>query len=289
MSSENKNIKRQPEWIALCRRVVKSGGAKLGAIIFAIILLFCIFGPLFSSYGPNDIDLMSMYGGPTLKHPFGTDALGRDMMARLMYGGRYSILLGIMASFCSAFIGIVLGSIAGYFGGHTETIIMRIMDIWSSLPGMLLCILVSAVMGSGFLSTVLALTVGSIPGGTRMIRGQVLQERSKEYVEAAEAFNCPKYSIMFRHLLPNCIQPMIVMATMSIGSVMIQAASLSYIGLGVQPPTPEWGAMLADGRSYIRTYPHLLLVPGLAIAATVLAINLLGDGLRSALDPKLRD
>ena len=165
---------------------------------------------------------------------------------------------------------------------------MRFMDVWSSLPGMLLCILVSAAMGNGFMATVIALTIGSIPGGARMTRGQVLAERSREYIEAAESINCSKLSIMFKHLLPNVIQPSIVITTMSVGSTINMAASLSYIGLGIQPPSPEWGAMLADGKGYILTNPHLIAVPGIAIALTVLAINLLGDGLRDALDPKLR-
>ena len=149
--------------------------------------------------------------------------------------------------------------------------------------------MISAFMGAGFFATVIALTVGSIPGGVRMTRGQVLSERKKEYIEAAESINASKPAIMFRHLLPNVIQPMIIITTMSIGNMITMAASLSYIGLGIQPPTPEWGAMLADGRAYIRNYPFLITFPGLAIALTVLALNLLGDGLRDALDPKLRD
>jgi ABC-type dipeptide/oligopeptide/nickel transport system permease subunit len=184
---------------------------------------------------------------------------------------------------------MVIGSIAGYFGGKVEMFIMRLLDVWSALPSMLLCILVSAVLGPGFFTTVLALTVGGIPSGVRMLRGQILSERGKEYVEAAESINCSKISIMFKHLLPNCVQPTIVSTTMGVGNTMIAAASLSYIGLGIQPPAAEWGAMLAEGRGYIRTKPHLIAVPGIIIALTVLSINLLGDGLRSALDPKLRD
>ena len=165
---------------------------------------------------------------------------------------------------------------------------MRLMDIWSSLPSILLCILISAVLGSGFFNTVLALSVGNVPIGVRLIRGQILSERSKEYLEAAESIKCSKASIMFRHLLPNVISPVIVDATMGIGMTITMAAALSYIGLGVQPPTPEWGAMLADARSHILNYPYLIMFPGLIIALTVLAINLIGDGLRDALDPKLR-
>lgn len=271
------------------RRATKSFSSKLGVFLLLFIILACVVGPFFSPYGVNDVDLMSMYAGPSKAHILGCDGMGRDMLTRLMYGGRYSLALGICASLFGAAVGVVIGSIGGYFGGVTETVIMRFMDVWSALPGTMLCILVSNAMGSGFFATVIALTVGGIPGTVRMIRGQILSERSKEYIEAAQSINCSSATIMFKHLLPNVIQPVIVTTTMGIGSTMIMAASLSYIGLGIQPPNPEWGAMLTEGRTYIRTNPHLLLVPGIAIALTVFAINLMGDGVRDALDPKLRD
>ncbi len=271
------------------RRMTKAFSAKLGVGLFAVIVLICLIGPFFTPYGVNQVDLTSMFAGPSAKHLLGCDSMGRDVLTRLMYGGRYSLALGICASLFGAAVGVIIGSVGGYFGGKTETVIMRIMDVWSALPGMMLCILVSSVMGSGFFSTVIALTVGGVPGTVRMIRGQILTERSKEYIEAAQSINCSPITIMFKHLLPNVIQPVIVTTTMGIGSCMIQAASLSYIGLGIQPPNPEWGAMLSDGRAYIRTSPHLILVPGIIIALTVFAINLMGDGIRDALDPKLRD
>ncbi|MCD8398027.1 MAG: ABC transporter permease [Lachnospiraceae bacterium] len=288
MANEKKSYRTNP-FADFIRRMTKSFSAKLGVILFVVIVLFCLIGPFFSPYGVNDVDLLNMYAGPSANHILGCDALGRDMCTRLMYGGRYSLALGIAASVFGAFVGVVIGSIGGYFGGITETLIMRLMDVWSALPGTLLCILISSAMGNGFFPTVIALTVGGVPGTVRMIRGQILTERSKEYIEAAQSINCSSLVIMFKHLLPNVIQPIIVTTTMGIGSTMIMAASLSYIGLGIQPPSPEWGAMLSDGRSYIRTNPHLLLVPGLAIALTVFAINLMGDGIRDALDPKLRD
>lgn len=271
------------------RRLVKSWSAKLGLYLFLAIVLICFIGPFFCRYGKNDIDITAICAGPSREHLLGCDTMGRDMLVRLLYGGQYSIVLGLVAALFGNFVGLAIGLVAGYFGGRTESVIMRVMDVWSALPGMMLCILVSAVLGSNFFSTVVALTVGGVPGGTRMERGQVLAERSKEYIEAAESINCSKLSIMFKHLLPNTIQPTIVMTTMSIGGTIGMAASLSYIGLGIQPPTPEWGAMLAEGKNYIRNFPHLITVPGVAIALTVLALNLLGDGLRDALDPKLRD
>ena len=243
---------------------------------------------MIAPYGVNEMDLKNMFKGPSMQHICGTDGMGRDLFTRLLYGGRYSLALGLCAAVFGSVVGTIIGSVAGYFGGKVETIIMRLMDIWSSLPSILLCILISAVLGSGFFNTVLALSVGNVPIGVRLIRGQILSERSKEYLEAAESIKCSKASIMFRHLLPNVISPVIVDATMGIGMTITMAAALSYIGLGVQPPTPEWGAMLADARSHILNYPYLIMFPGLIIALTVLAINLIGDGLRDALDPKLR-
>ena len=271
------------------RRLVKSWSAKLGLILFLVILVICFVGPLFCKYGKDEIDIMSILCTPCAEHLLGCDTMGRDLLVRLLYGGQYSIILGVVAAVFGNIVGVIIGLIAGYFGGTVENVIMRVMDVWSALPGMLLCILVSAVMGSGFFATVIALTVGGVPGGTRMQRGMTLAERNREYIEAAESINCSKLAILFRHLMPNTIQPTIVMTTMSIGGTIGMAASLSYIGLGIQPPNAEWGAMLADGKAYIRNVPHLITVPGIAIAITVLALNLLGDGLRDALDPKLRD
>lgn len=272
-----------------CGRLVKSGSSKLGLILLIFMILFCVVGPFLSPYGVNDIDPTMIDATPCATHWFGCDSMGRDLLTRLMFGGRYSLLLGISASLFSGLLGIIIGCIAGYFGGMTETLLMRFTDVWSALPGMMLCILISTVVGAGFFPTVVALSIGSVPGCVRMIRGQILAEREKEYIEAAQSIKCSKFTIMFKHLLPNVIQPMIIIMTMGIGSTITMAAGLSYIGLGIQPPTPEWGAMLADGRNFIREFPHLITFPGIAIAITVLAINLLGDGLRDALDPKMRN
>jgi ABC-type dipeptide/oligopeptide/nickel transport system permease subunit len=269
-------------------RLIKTAAAKIGVVLLVFMVLACFIGPLLSPYGKNSIDLTNMYARPSADHWFGCDAMGRDILTRLLYGGQYSLILGLITAAISSIVSIMIGCIAGYFGGATETLIMRFMDVWSSLPAMLLAIMVSAILGAGFFATVIALTVGGIAGGVRMTRGQILAERQKEYIEAAESINCSKPSIMFKHLLPNVVQPMIIIATMNIGATIMMAAGLSYIGLGIQPPTPEWGAMLAEGRAYIRLYPHMITFPGIAIAITVLAVNLIGDGLRDALDPKLR-
>lgn len=271
------------------KRTVKSPGAKIGCVLFLAICLACICAPLFAPYSPDDLDLKHIFNGPSSAHIMGTDGVGRDIFTRILYGGRYSLSLGICTSLFGACVGVVIGSIAGYFGGITETIIMRIMDVWSSLPSLLLCILISSALGAGFFNTMLALSIGGVPGTVRMIRAQILSERSKEYLEAAESINSSKISIMFKHTLPNVISPVIVSTTMGIGGTLTASATLSYIGLGVQPPTPEWGAMLSDARSHILNYPYLMIFPGIFIAITVLGINLLGDGLRDALDPKLRN
>jgi ABC-type dipeptide/oligopeptide/nickel transport system permease subunit len=289
LNVESKNQSRSSLLGEFLARLMKTAAAKIGVVLLVFIVLACSVGPLLSPYEKNGIDLTNMYAKPSAEHWFGCDAMGRDILTRLLYGGRYSLLLGLITAAVSSLISILIGCIAGYFGGVTETLIMRFMDIWSALPGMLLAIMISAIMGAGFFSTVIALTIGAIAGGVRMTRGQVLAERTKEYIEAAESINCSKLSIMFKHLLPNVVQPMIIIATMNIGATIMMAAGLSYIGLGIQPPTPEWGAMLADGRAYIRLYPHMIIFPGIAIALTVLAVNLIGDGLRDSLDPKLRD
>jgi ABC-type dipeptide/oligopeptide/nickel transport system permease subunit len=270
-------------------RMVKGPGAKVGVALLATIAIACIGAPLIAPYGYNDMDLANMFSPPSPSHLLGTDPLGRDLLTRLLYGGRYSLSLGLSAALLGGFVSIIVGSIAGYFGGRTEALIMRLMDIWSSLPAMLMAILISSALGSGFFNTILALSFGEVAPGVRLIRGQILKERSREYLEAAESINCSKITIMFKHLLPNVIQPIIVHMTMGIGFAITMAAALSYIGLGIRPPAPEWGAILADGRAHILNYPHLIMFPGVVIALTVLAINLIGDGLRDALDPKLRD
>lgn len=280
--------KKKSMLLITLKRMMKSPTAKLGTVLLFLMAAVCILAPVIAPYDPNEMDLLMISKGPCKEHLFGTDVLGRDIFSRLLYGGRISLALGISASIVGNAAGVILGCLAGYFGGWVETGIMRFMDILSSLPDMLLCILISTTLGAGFSNTVLALSIGTVPNGVRMTRGQILGERGKEYLEAAESINCSKVSIMFKHLLPNVISPTIVVVTMGIGSMITQAAALSFIGLGIQPPTPEWGAMLSAGRNYIRTFPYMVMFPGIMIAITVLAINLMGDGLRDALDPKLR-
>lgn len=287
-ANPQKKRKKRSRFVSTFLRAFETPPAKIGGVLLIVIVVLCVFAPLFTKYTPNDMDMAHALAKPSLAHLCGTDNLGRDQWTRLLYGGRYSLALGVIGSLFAAIGGTGLGVVAGYFGGQVENLIMRFCDIWTAIPGTLLCIVISTALGPGFFNTILALSLGAIPNGARMTRGQILAERTKEYLEAAEAMNCSKMSIMFRHLLPNVISPTIVGTTMGIGATITQAATLSYIGLGVQPPTPEWGAMLSAGKNYVTSYPHLLLFPGLAIGLATLAINLMGDGLRDALDPKLR-
>jgi len=280
--------KKSQAW-DIAKRVFRYPSAKVGGVIFVIIVLLALLAPLIAPYGPLEMHLDQIFMKPCAEHLFGTDGMGRDILSRLLYGAKYSLALGLICSFAGNALGVILGSIAGYFGGLVEDIIMRFCDIWSAIPGILLSIILSATLGPGFFNTVLALSIGHFPQGARMTRGMILAERSKEYIEAAESINTPKVLIMFKHLLPNVIAPSILALTMGIGANITEAAGLSYLGLGIQPPEPEWGAMLSYGTQYIMQYPYLLLFPGLAIGITVLAVNLMGDGLRDALDPKLRN
>lgn len=280
--------KHRPLWQQTVARIFETPAAKVGLVLLIVILILCLGAPLFTKYSVDDMDLLNMHATPSKEHLLGCDNMGRDIWTRILYGGRISIALGILGSLFAAVGGTVVGLISGYFGGHVDNLIMRFMDVWTAIPGMLLCMLVSAALGNGFFNTIIALGVGAIPNGARMTRGQVLTERTKEYLEAAESINCTKSSIMFGHLLPNVLSPTIVGTTMGIGGTIMQAASLSYIGLGVDPLTPEWGAMLSAARDFFTKYPHEMLFPGLAIGLFVFSINLMGDGLRDALDPKLR-
>ncbi len=280
--------RHEPMWLQTVKRIFEGPAAKLGLIMLIIMLVLCLGAPLFTSYTVMDMDLMAIHAGPSQAHILGCDDLGRDLWTRLLYGGRTSIALGVLGSLFAAVGGTVVGLIAGYFGGQVDNLIMRFCDVWTAIPGMLLCMLVASVLGNGFFNTIIALGLGAIPNGARMTRGQILSERSKEYLEAAESINVSKAAIMFKHLLPNVISPTLVGTTMGIGATIMQAASLSYIGLGIDPLQPEWGAMLSHAKSFYSAHPHEMLFPGLFIGVFVFAINLMGDGLRDAMDPKLR-
>lgn len=280
--------KKQSEFVRVFKELRKNSTAMLGLCILLVEIILVILAPVIAPYDYTAMDIVAAQQGPSAAHWFGTDELGRDIFSRVLYGGRYSISMGVLAVMISTTVGMTIGAIAGYFGGKVDNILMRLLDVIQSLPAMLLSIVLSAVLGPGYFNTILALSVNGMPASARMLRAQMLKVRGNEYIEAAQSINCSKFRIIVRHMIPNSFSPNIVQATMSIAHMIVMAASLSFIGLGVQPPTPEWGAMLTGARQFIRQCPHMVIFPGLAIAVTVLAVNLMGDGLRDALDPKLK-
>jgi len=281
-------IRKESQFLAVVKRIIRNPTAATGFTIFLVLVFLAVFAPVLSPYKYTQMNMRETFQGPSLKHLCGTDNLGRDIFTRLIYGGRYSLSMGFIAMIAAATIGVMLGSLCGYFLGKFDFYVMRFLDIFQAIPGMLLTIAISAALGAGFDKTILALAISRIPAVTRLTRSAVMKVRQNEFVEAAEAIGCSQFRRIFLHVLPNSLAPVIVEITMGIANTVLVLSSLSYIGLGVQPPTPEWGAMLSAAKGYIRTYPYMILFPGLFIATTVLSLNLAGDGLRDALDPKLK-
>lgn len=281
--------RKNSEVLRVLRQLAKNKAAMIGTVILAVEIVLAILAPYIMPYDYAAMDMTSCFAPPSAAHLFGCDDMGRDIFSRVLYGARFSLSSGILAVLIALVIGMTIGAVAGFFGGWVDNIVMRLLDIIQAIPGMVMMVVISAVLGPGFVNTIIAMAFGSIPGMARMLRAQMLKVRENEYIEAAVSINCSRFRIITSHLLPNCMSPMIVQATMGVASTITLAAGLSFIGLGVQPPTPEWGAMLAAARQFIRQAPHLVIFPGLAIAVTVLSLNLMGDGLRDALDPKLKN
>lgn len=282
-------VKPENQAIAVLKRLSSNRAAMAGLIIFVLLILIAVFAPWIAPYEVTEMDFSRKFATPSLAHPFGCDELGYDIFSRLLVGSRYSLTIGIGSVALSVVFGLVLGSIAGFCGGQIDNVIMRLLDIFSSIPGMLMAIIISAVLGTGFFNCILAISVSTMPQYVRILRASIMSIRNMDYLEAASSlYNCSKLRIVVRHILPNSLSSLIVTATMGVASSILMAAGLSYVGLGVQPPTPEWGAMLSGARNYLRDYPHMVIFPGLVIAVTVLCLNMLGDGLRDALDPKLK-
>ncbi|MDR1766596.1 MAG: ABC transporter permease [Lachnospiraceae bacterium] len=280
--------KKEGMWKQAWKRLTQDRLAMIGLVGLILMILVALFAPLLTPYAPEEMDFININAAPMRGHPMGTDALGRDYLSRILYGARFSLGLGISSSLFSSILGVAIGSVAGYFGKRVDNVIMRMCDIFQSIPGMMFTIIISLLLGTGYVVTILALGIGHATHTVRLTRAQVLSVRKAEYLDAARTNNCGAVRIMFRHILPNIMSPMLLEFTMSIARMIQYSAGLSIIGLGVQPPTPEWGAMLSAGRNYIRSYPHLVMFPGVFIFLTSFLINLLGDGLRDALDPKLR-
>ena len=289
IAEKPKKVRAQSQVKETLKRLVRNRLALVGMIILIIYILIAIFGPFLTPYNYAEFSLMDKKSPPSAAHWCGTDQYGRDILTRLLVGTRYSMGLGLGAVALGLLFGVILGCLAGYFGGWVEEIIMRFGDLVQSIPSMLLAIIISIVLGTGFIQTVIAIGFGRITLNARLIRAQFLSQRRLEYVEAALATNCPKGKLMFVHILPNTISPLIVTSTMGVGGTVMMAANLSFINLGIQPPSPEWGAMISDANAMVRSAPYQILFPGLMLAIFVLALNLFGDGLRDALDPKLKD
>lgn len=266
----------------------KNPVAMFGLIALLILILGAILAPVIAPYGYEDMDATAINSAPSMQHLFGTDTLGRDIFSRLLYGSKYSLFLGLVCSLLGVILSTIIGFIAGYFGGNVDNVIMRCCDIIQAIPGILIAIVLCTAFGDGYFNTIMAMTLGGVAPGVRMARSLVMSERTNEYVEAAKSINCSTARIMFYHMLINVSPMLIVNFTMGIGSIIMLSSQLSFIGLGIQPPTPEWGAMLSAGRATFRNYPWQIVFPGIFIFITVLAINLFGDGLRDALDPKMK-
>lgn len=271
-------------------RLRKNKGAVIGMILIIIIVILALLAPVLFDYSKQVIklDLRHKLEHPSAAHWFGTDELGRDVLARIVYGSRYSLAVGVVAVLVAIVLGVSLGCVAGFMGGAVSEFIMRVMDIFSSIPSILMAIAIVSAFGASTFNLMLAVGVTSTPQFVRITRAAIMTVRNEDYVEAARAVGVPNWKSVLTHMLPNCISPILVQATQRIAGAIISASSLSFLGLGVPAPAPEWGAMLSIGRTYIREFPYLTLFPGLAIMVTVLSFNLLGDGLRDAIDPKLK-
>ena len=294
MSANSNNaqasVKKKSQMLDVWKRLCRNKTAVLGLVIFMILVLTAVFSPIFFNYEQQIIktDYSSTLLAPCAAHPFGTDELGRDILFRVMYASTVSLSIGIVTVVVSLFFGLILGSAAGYFGGKVDMVIMRIMDIFLAVPGTLLAICIVASLGNSIPNLVIAQAVSSIPTFSRVVRGAVMTARGADYVEAAKAIGAKDATIIFHDVLPNSLAPIIVQTTLQVASVILSIAGLSFHGLGIPAPMPEWGAMLSGARAYIRDYSYMCLFPGLAIMTTILSLNLLGDGLRDALDPRLR-
>jgi ABC-type dipeptide/oligopeptide/nickel transport system permease subunit len=270
------------------RRLRRSRSALLGGTVLAAIVFSALFAPYLSPYDPIKASQRTSLEAPSRTHPMGTDRFGRDVLSRVLWGGRLALPVGLVSVFIGALAGVALGLLAGYYGGLLDTAVMRFVDLLLAFPGILLALAIVAVLGGSLLNLMIAVGISSIPNYVRMTRGTVLSVKEREYVMAARALGIGDGAVMLRHILPNVLAPLIVLATLGMASAIITSSALSFLGLGIKPPTPEWGNLLAEGREFLQYAWWVAFFPGLAIMVTVFAINLLGDGLRDALDPHLK-
>lgn len=286
-NKQTKKKKKTAQIVEIWRRLKKNKMAMAGLYILAFILIASLLGPIISPYSFDVQDFDSRSQFPNLPHPFGTDNFGRDILTRIMVGGRYTLFIAFVCVTSAAIIGSLLGLLAAYYS-KVDNIIMRIVDIFMGIPTMMLCVSIVAALGSNMQNMMIALIVTQAPEFARIMRAQVLTVKDKEFIEAARSIGCSNRRIIFNHIVPNVLAPIIVQYTLGAVSIILMSASLSFVGMGVQPPTPEWGLMISAGRDYLRDYWHIAIIPGLAIVVTAFALNMLGDGLRDALDPRLK-
>jgi dipeptide transport system permease protein len=288
---------RNPRWEMLrefWHYFSENKGAVIGLVTFCVVVVIAIFAPVFAPHNPivqyREAFLVPPFWaeGGTLRFPLGTDAVGRDILSRLIFGARYSLFVGLIVVTISVSLGITVGVVAGYFRGVVDVVIMRIMDVILAFPSLLLALVLVAVLGPGLVNAMIAIALVLQPHFVRLTRASVMAEKEREYVIAARVSGAGRLRLMFRTILPNCTAPLIVQATLSFSTAILDAAALGFLGMGAQPPTPEWGTMLAEAREFVLSAWWVVTFPGIAILITVLAINLMGDGLRDALDPKLK-
>ena len=287
---EIKKSKKNSQAKEIWRRYRKSKTAMLGLILLILVVGMAVFADLIVPY-ENAItqDIPSRLQGPSLRHLFGTDEVGRDLFARIVHGSRYSLAIGISPTVVSIIVGGLLGAVAAYYGGWVDNVIMRLTDVVMTVPPILLSLAVVAALGANLRNLLLAITVSCVPGIIRVVRSVVLGVIEEDYIEAAKSYGASNFRIILRYVIPNALGPIIVTATMNVATMILSASGLSFLGMGVQPPAPEWGALLSDAETYMFTAPYLLYIPGLFIVIAALSFNLAGDGLRDALDPKLKN
>jgi peptide/nickel transport system permease protein len=287
---EKKQVKRRTRAQEIWHRLLQNKGAVIGMIFLTVLVLAAALSPVIFDYETDVIgqNISERLMHPCAAHPFGTDEVGRDLFARVIYGARYSLAIGVGAVLLGLCVGLVTGSLAGFYGGIIDSILMRAIDIFYSIPNIMTAVVIVSVLGTSTFNLIIALAFSCASSFGRIVRAQVMTIRDQEYVESSYAMGLPTWKIILKHILPNCLSPIIVQVTLLIGSTIISASSLSFLGIDIPAPSPEWGALLSAGRSHIRDASYMCVIPGLAVMFTVLALNLLGDGLRDALDPKLK-
>ncbi|WP_445683196.1 nickel transporter permease [Solibacillus sp. FSL K6-1523] len=283
-----KSSPRSEAFKTFMKRLLKNKAAVIGGLVILFIILVGIIGPFLLKTDPNAQDILNKLQPPSKEHWFGTDNFGRDIFTRVVFGTKLTLKVGFLSVLIGGIIGIVLGIVSGYYGGIIDTLIMRVMDVLLAFPGILLALAIVSVLGGSLTNVIIAVGIFSVPAFARIVRGSTLQVKKLEYIDAVRALGASDGRIIFKHILPNILSPIIVQATMRIATAILTASGLAFLGLGAQPPASEWGAMLSDGRAYMHNASHMVMFPGMMIVIVVLAFNIFGDGLRDALDPKMK-